>query len=154
MKSKKKHCLVCQRISRIKNSTNPYFVKELETGYVVLGDHQYYQGYTLFLCKKHVPELHDLSPDYAVKFLKDLMLVAKVVWQAFKPEKLNYELLGNSHSHLHWHIFPRYKDDPKKSSTIWSLSPRVRYAKKYQPNEEELKKLKKRLTKFLLPPTS
>ena len=28
-------CLICKRIEMIKNNENPYFVKELETGYVV-----------------------------------------------------------------------------------------------------------------------
>ena len=44
-------CLICQRIELIKAGQNPYFVKELETGYVVIGDHQYFKGYTLFLAK-------------------------------------------------------------------------------------------------------
>ena len=30
-------CLICDRIEMIKNGTNKYFVKELETGYVVIG---------------------------------------------------------------------------------------------------------------------
>ena len=34
-------CMICERIRAIKNGTNPYFVQELETGYVVLGDHQH-----------------------------------------------------------------------------------------------------------------
>ena len=46
-------CLICERIQMIKEHKNPYFVKELETGYVVLGDHQHFKGYTLFLCKEH-----------------------------------------------------------------------------------------------------
>ena len=28
------NCLVCERIQMIKENNNPYFVKELETGYV------------------------------------------------------------------------------------------------------------------------
>lgn len=44
-------CLICQRIELIKAGQNPYFVKELETGYVVIGDYQYFKGYTLFLAK-------------------------------------------------------------------------------------------------------
>jgi len=32
----------------IQKNENPYFVEELETGFVVLGDHQYFKGYTLF----------------------------------------------------------------------------------------------------------
>jgi len=57
-------CLVCERIEMIKNGTNPYFVIELETGYVVLGDHQHFRGYTLLLCKEHVRELHFLSSQF------------------------------------------------------------------------------------------
>lgn len=47
-------CLICDRIQMIKEGKNPYFVCELETGYVVLGDYQRFRGYTLFLCKEHV----------------------------------------------------------------------------------------------------
>ena len=55
-------CLICQRIELIQAGENPYFVKELETGYVVIGDHQCFEGYTLFLAKEHVTELHHLDP--------------------------------------------------------------------------------------------
>lgn len=36
------NCIVCSRISKIKINENPFFVVELETGYVVLGDFQYF----------------------------------------------------------------------------------------------------------------
>lgn len=42
---------ICNRIKMIDIGTNPYFVKELETGYVVIGDNQYFIGYRFFLCK-------------------------------------------------------------------------------------------------------
>lgn len=37
-------CLICERIELIKQGKNPHFVKELETGYVVIGDGQYLKG--------------------------------------------------------------------------------------------------------------
>ncbi len=37
-------CLICEGIELIKNEQNPYFVMELETGYVVWGDHQTFKG--------------------------------------------------------------------------------------------------------------
>ena len=49
-------CPVCDRIQQTKDGANPYFVYELETGYVVLGDHQHFKGYTLFLCKEHMQQ--------------------------------------------------------------------------------------------------
>ena len=36
-------CFICDRIEMIKNNENPYFVKELSTGYVVLGDNPYFE---------------------------------------------------------------------------------------------------------------
>lgn len=145
MIDKKQHCEVCQRIKAIKEGTNPYFVTELETGYVVLGDSQFYQGYTLFLSKKHATELHFLPSKFAIKYLQELMLVGKAVWNGFKPEKLNYELLGNSESHLHWHIFPRHKDDPKRKYPVWCYNENVRNAKKYFPNPKKLAYFKNKL---------
>ena len=42
-------CLICDRIQRIQDGTSPYFVAELETGHVVLGDGQLFEGYSLLL---------------------------------------------------------------------------------------------------------
>lgn len=61
-------CFICDRIEMIKNETNPYFVKELETGYVVIGDNQHFKGYTIFLCKEHKTELFQLDNSTKMKF--------------------------------------------------------------------------------------
>jgi len=142
-------CFVCDRIAKIVKNKNPYFVAELETGYVVLGDYQFYKGYTVFLCKEHKTELHQLDPDFRLKFLKEMSDVAEAVYLAFGPEKLNYELLGNLDSHLHWHIFPRYKDDPNPESPIWFVDKNVRCSEKAKPSESELGNLKNKLTNAL-----
>lgn len=80
------NCEICRRIKMIEEGTNPYFVAELETGYVVIGDHQYFEGYTLFLSKKHVTELHYLQTDFKRKFLEEMCLVNEAVALAFDAE--------------------------------------------------------------------
>lgn len=117
--SKMSTCLICKRIDAIKENNNLFFVKELKTGYVVLGDNQLYKGYTLFLFKNHVQELHELDNKTRTMFLTEMSQVAKAVYKSFSPDKLNYELLGNSHPHMHWHIFPRYKNDPNFNKPVW-----------------------------------
>ena len=67
-----------------KNGTNPYFVKELETGYVVLGDNQHFKGYTIFLCKEHKTELFQLDDSVKMKFLEEMSVVAEAVSKAFE----------------------------------------------------------------------
>ena len=89
-------CLICERIEMIKSEINPYFVKELETGYVVIGDHQHFKGYTIFLCKQHVTGLHDLPKDFRDKHLSEMADVSKAVSVAFFAEKMNIESLGNA----------------------------------------------------------
>ena len=100
-------CFICDRIKMINDGTNPFFVKELETGYVVIGDHQHFYGYTLFLFKEHETELFHLPHLTKIKFLEEMSIVAEAVFNAFGAEKMNYELLGNGDAHIHWHLFPR-----------------------------------------------
>lgn len=104
-------CFICDRIDLIKRGENPYFVKELETGYVVIGDNQRFYGYTLFLCKQHVSEIFDLDPEFRAKHLTEMSLVAQAVSAAFPCDKMNYECLGNGESHVHWHLYPRRAGD-------------------------------------------
>ena len=105
-------CLICQRIELIKAGENPYFVKELETGYVVIGDHQYFKGYTLFLAKEHVTELHHMENPVKFRFLEEMSLVQEAVAKAFEAEKMNIELLGNGDAHAHGIFF-------REEQVIW-----------------------------------
>ena len=116
----KDNCEICKKIISFKNTNNEHFICELKTGFVVLSEIQFYKGYTLFICKKHATELHQLPSIFISQYLNEMALVAKAVWKTFKPSKLNYELLGNSEAHMHWHIIPRYKKDPKKNHPIWN----------------------------------
>lgn len=136
-------CLICERIQMIKEGKNPYFVCELETGYVVLGDHQRFKGYTLFLCKEHSTELHLLEPSFKIKYLEEMSLVAEAVFNVNKPNKMNYELLGNGDSHIHWHLFPRYDGDlgaygNNGRGPVWWLPKEEMWNDEYKLNDDEL----------------
>lgn len=137
-----KDCFICKRISLIKEGKNRYFVKEFSSGYAVLADHQFYPGYTIFLSKTHTDELHKLKAQDRMQFLKDMSIVSEAVYKAFKPNKLNYELLGNTDRHLHWHIIPRYRDDPNPGSPVWTIDKTIRDAENTIPNKKELEKSK------------
>ncbi len=143
-------CLICDRISMIKEGTNKYFVKELSTGYVVIGDNQHFKGYTLFLCKEHKTELSMLSKDYKLKFLEEMSIVAEAVQKATGAEKMNYEMLGNGDAHMHWHLFPRRQGDLGEygnngNGPVWWCPREKMYDATSIPTEEELEKMKKDL---------
>lgn len=138
-------CLICNRIEMIKENKNKFFVKELETGYVVIGDHQYFYGYSLFLCKNHLSELHHLPKEKKLKFLEEMSLVTEAVQRAFNAEKMNVELLGNGDAHLHWHIFPRNSEDSPLKGPVWWVDRKEMYSEKVIPSDIELEVLKENL---------
>lgn len=147
-------CIVCDRIQMIKNQANPYFVKELDTGYVVLGDNQHFRGYTLFLLKEHIVELFELEETLKVKYLKEMTIVAEAVSKAFDADKMNYECLGNGDAHLHWHLFPRINGDIENygnngKGPVWWYPREKMYADNNILSSEELESMKKSLLKEL-----
>ncbi len=138
-------CMICERIDWIKKGKNPYFVRELETGYVVIGDSQRIKGYSLFLCKQHQTELHFLEPAFRDAFLHEMAVVAEAVYRAFKPDKLNYALLGVGRGlHMHWHLYPRREGDTPNPGPVWQLGKEL-VDPKYHPGQDELADLKERL---------
>lgn len=139
-------CFVCKRIELARQGVNRYFVRELETGYVVLGDYQRFPGYTLFLCKEHAAELHQLEPAFRSRFLMEMATVSEAVWNAFKPDKLNYELLGQGQGvHMHWHIFPRRAGDTPQPGPVWKLDQAEMYNERYLPTDDELAAMRRLL---------
>ena len=147
-------CLICERIELIKQGKNPHFVKELETGYVVIGDGQYFKGYTLFLAKEHVTELQQMEYETKIKFLEEMSIVQEAVAKAFQAEKMNIELLGNGDAHVHWHLFPRKAGDMKRyghngRGPVWWVPWEEMSSEEYQPKENDLLQLVNRLKEYL-----
>ena len=65
---------------------------------------------------------HLLDQAFRMEFLREMSLVAEAVYNAFQPDKLNYELLGaGTGRHMHWHIFPRRSGDTPTGGPVWSL---------------------------------
>ena len=141
--------IIADRIKLIKERENSFYVAELKTGYVVIGDYQNFRGYTLLLCKEPAVELHFLDNSLRRDYLEEMSFVAEAVDVAFEPKKLNLMLLGNADPHLHWHIFPRYDDDPLNAKG----SPMGLHAKgidQVPPTATELEALKASVLKELV----
>lgn len=134
------NCKMCEKQKNIKD--DPYFIMELETGYVILGWYQRFKGYTVFNCKQHGPELHNLERNFKIKHLEEMTIVSEAVFNLFKPDKLNYELLGNGCSHIHWHIYPRIKGDTPIVSSVYQLPNSVLFDETTRPSDEERERLK------------
>ncbi len=105
-------CLVCERITAIRNGANATFIAETPHAYAVLGDRQYLRGYSLLLWPDHVEHLHELSAPDRSRFLADMTYLGEAMWHGLRPARLNYTIAGGLVPHLHAHLFPRWADEP------------------------------------------
>lgn len=112
-------CVACERIDQIQRGKNPYFLAELRESYAVLADDQRYEGYCILLLKSHEEHLEALPTARQLALFEDVSEIAKAITLAFEPTRLNYECLGNSLAHIHWHVIPRYAWDPEPTQPIW-----------------------------------
>ena len=115
-------CRICENLRKPEN----LIFYETQTSIAKLNPDQQFQGYTFLALKWHEEELHLLSDKDRKSFLTDMAAVGAALAAAFKPDKMNYELLGNIQRHLHWHIIPRYKTDPAWGRPIWTSNRRRR----------------------------
>ena len=76
--------------------------------------------------------------DIRVEYLREMSLVAEAVSRVFGADKMNYELLGNADSHLHWHLFPRRAKDMELPGPVWMLPKEIMFAKEYRIDGEQL----------------
>ena len=148
------NCDMCKVIEEIKKNENPWFVKELKTGYVIFGQNQHFHGYVIFICKQHVTEIWELEEDFRKQYLNEMTLVAKAVKEAFGAEKMNYECLGNGDVHLHFHLFPRVSGDLGEygnngKGPVWWLPKEIMWDKNNIPDMKELEQMKDKLLRVL-----
>jgi len=102
---------ICEKVELCQNGMNPFLIHEFANTFFVVGDHQFYKGYSLLLYKKHVREFHELSLEQHAELSVELYLANKAVANTYAPWKMNNQCLGNQDQHIHWHILPRYESD-------------------------------------------
>jgi diadenosine tetraphosphate (Ap4A) HIT family hydrolase len=112
-------CPLCRKLDARAQFPEGELVWEFPHSVAFLGDHQFYDGYCVLVARRHASELSELGGPERLAFFEEMCLLARGIGEQFRPHKLNYELLGNQVPHLHWHIVPRYRDDPDRLDPIW-----------------------------------
>ena len=95
-----------------KELNNLHFITDLEVSKLYLFKDQSFLGRSVLVYNQHITELFHLEELERIKYYQDMIKVAEALNKAFKPNKMNYIVLGDISPHLHWHLVPRYKNDP------------------------------------------
>ena len=95
-------------------------IAELDHSYVILNRDQFFPGYTLLFSKNHLTELFHLDRRVRGELMEEVSRTAKALFDVFRPDKINYELLGNMVPHMHWHLVPRFASEKVWPRPIWA----------------------------------
>ena len=97
-----------------------------------------YPGFCRVIWDKHVKEMTDLSEAERMYLMEVVFAVESVMREQLDPAKINLASLGNAVPHLHWHVIPRYSDDPHFPQPIWSTPRRPVTSERPHPVLAEL----------------
>ncbi len=103
--------VICKRVDLCEKGKFSLMIHEFKNSFFVIGDHQYYRGYSLLYLKKHIRELHHVPKAEYLELCEELYEASIALEKTLDPWKLNVMCIGNQTPHIHWHLIPRYKDD-------------------------------------------
>lgn len=112
-------CPFCRKLASPEALSADEVVWQFPHSVALLGPWQSYLGYCILISRRHATELVHLPVDERRAYFDEMCQLAAALETCFRPRKLNYELLGNQVPHLHWHLFPRYDDDPERLKPVW-----------------------------------
>ncbi len=81
-----------------------------------------FPGFCRVIWNAHVKELTDLAPADRQQFMEAVFRVETALRASLAPAKMNVASLGNLTPHLHWHVIPRFADDPAFPKPIWAVT--------------------------------
>ncbi len=78
-----------------------------------------YPGFLRVVLSRHVVEMTDLDPTDRDRMMHVVFGVERVLREMYRPDKVNLASFGNQVPHLHWHVVPRFRDDPHFPEPVW-----------------------------------
>lgn len=111
-------CLLCRETGGTLVWSNPLLR-------VIDADDPVYPGTMRVVLNRHVTEMTDLAEADQQQVMRATFCVERTMRDVLNPDKINLAALGNMVAHVHWHIIPRWKDDPHFPQAIWAALPEV-----------------------------
>lgn len=90
---------------------------------VLVGDADH-PGFCRVILNAHAKEMTDLPEADRARLMGIAYAVEGLLRELLAPEKINLASLGNVVPHLHWHVIPRFADDPHFPNSVWSAKVR------------------------------
>lgn len=68
---------------------------------------------------RHAKEMSELDPAQRERLMRVVFAAEQALIDVVAPDKINLASFGNQVPHLHWHVIPRFRDDPHFPNPVW-----------------------------------
>ena len=85
-------------------------VGQVPGGTLYLHRDQTHPGRLLLASARHVKKITDLTPEEYAALMDSVYRAAQAVTRLYQPDKINYLVFGDTGTHLHVHIVPKYQN--------------------------------------------
>ncbi|MBT9569014.1 MAG: HIT family protein [Thiobacillus sp.] len=86
---------------------------------VILTEEADYPGFLRVILQAHVREMSDLDAIERAALMHVVWAAETALREVMQPDKINLASLGNVVPHLHWHVIPRFENDPHFPNPVW-----------------------------------
>ena len=91
---------------------------------IILANEPDYPGFLRVIVHEHVKEMSDLPAAKQQVLMAVVFAAEAALREVMGPDKINLASLGNVVPHLHWHVIPRFEDDPHFPNPMWGTRQR------------------------------
>lgn len=139
------------RIGAAQRGENPLVIARMRSGYAVIGDYQFMPGYCVLLASPQVDHLSDLPLPERTIYLADMSLLGEAIMGVVQPRRMNYEILGNTDTYLHAHVWPRYdwESQEYRGGPVWRYPREQRFAPEHAYSDAQHGELRRRIGEAL-----
>ena len=127
-------CIFCDLLQK---EDDPSFILKLNGGTLFVNHSQTYLGRVMYVCNKHLKDVSYLKryedDFWAKQFSNDRIMISKTLKCTFGCNRIDEASLGNEVPHLHYHLIPRYMQEPNFLKAPWP------HKKKIISEDEQIK---------------
>jgi histidine triad (HIT) family protein len=109
-----KECLFCKIV---RHDTNAYILHEDKEVLAFLDLYPATSGHVLVIPRQHIEDIYSMSEESGSRIMAVAIRISKTIGTILRPDGINLIqankfAAGQTISHFHLHIVPRYKGDP------------------------------------------
>lgn len=98
---------------------NPKWIATYPNSVAFVYEDQTFRGRVVIVLKRHAEQITELPLRENSELYTETLQTANAVQKAVTSERINLANLGNEVPHLHWHIIPRFPNDPNPGRPPW-----------------------------------